>query len=94
MAKTKKNPVAENAIFVIAVVLLLSGTLSMSDSSSDDTAGADTCTDGIDNDGDGVSDSNDAECDPNAPMYSGEEGTYNDNNPPPLPPGEEEEPLP
>lgn len=89
MAKTK-NPVGENAIFVIAVVLLLSGTLSMTDSTSNENSQVDTCADGIDNDNDGSFDLNDSECDPNNPMYSGEEGTFNDANPPPPP--EDEEP--
>lgn len=92
MAKTKKNPVGENAIFVFAVVLLLSGTLSMTDSSSSNNSTVDTCTDGIDNDNDGRFDSTDAECDPNSPAYSGEEGTYNDGSP--APPGDNEDDLP
>ena len=73
---------AENSVFVLALVLILSGTLSMGSDTGSDDRPVDTCRDGIDNDGDGFTDSADSECDGNTPFYDGDENDPNaPNNP-------------
>ncbi len=75
MQKNKKF--SGNAVFVLAMLMILGGTISMSDDGGK-PATPDTCNDGIDNDGDGAADSDDFECKPNAPMYDGDEdGSHN-----------------
>ncbi len=70
MQKNKKF--SGNAVFVLALLMILSGTISMSDSGGSKPP-VDTCNDGIDNDGDGAADGQDFECNPQAPMYDGDE---------------------
>lgn len=86
----KNSKFAENSVFVLALVLILSGTLSMGSDNGSNSNPVDTCTDGVDNDGDGYTDGQDSECNPNTPYYDGNE---NDPNAPNQPPnnGDEEE---
>ena len=76
MQKNKKF--SGNAVFVLAMLMILGGTISMSDSG--DSQRPDTCSDGIDNDGDGAADSQDFECNPQAPMYDGDEDGSHDQS--------------
>ena len=74
MQKNKKF--SGNAVFVLAMLMILGGTISMSDSSPP----VDTCNDGIDNDGDGAADGADFECNSEAPMYDGDEDGSHDQS--------------
>ena len=79
----KNSKFAENSVFVLALVLILSGTLSMGSDNGSNSTPVDTCTDGVDNDGDGFTDGQDSECNPNAPYYDGNENDPNAPNQPP-----------
>ena len=70
-----------NAVFVLALLVILSGTISMSDSGG--SKPVDTCADGIDNDGDGYADGQDGECAQGSPYYDGEENDATVPNQPP-----------
>lgn len=85
--KKKSSPFANNSVFVIALVLILSGTLSMGSDTGSNSRPVDTCVDGVDNDGDGFTDGQDSECNPNTPYYDGNENDANAPNQP----GDEEE---
>jgi hypothetical protein len=74
----KNKKFSGNAVFVLAMLMILGGTISMSDSGNSQPP--DTCSDGIDNDGDGAADSQDFECNPTAPMYDGDEDGSHDQS--------------
>ena len=82
MQKQKNSKFAENSVFVLALVLILSGTLSMGSDNGSNSNPVDTCADGVDNDGDGFRDGGDSECDPNNPNYDGNEDDPNAPNRP------------
>tara|TARA_B100000287_G_scaffold71415_1_gene62917 strand:- start:4838 stop:5107 length:270 start_codon:yes stop_codon:yes gene_type:complete len=88
---SKNSKFAENSVFVLALVLILSGTLTMGSDNGSNSQAVDTCSDGVDNDGDGYTDGQDSECNPNAPFYDGDE---NDPNAPNQPPGNGDEETP
>ena len=86
MQKQKNSKFAENSVFVLALVLILSGTLSMGSDNGSNSNPVDTCADGVDNDGDGFTDGQDSECRSNNPNYDGQEDDPNSENRPPTKP--------
>lgn len=71
------KPPKGGAVAIFAFIIILGGfSLNGSDSIDHDSAQASvepTCADMEDNDGDGLTDLNDPECDPENPLYDGEE---------------------
>jgi len=79
----KNKKFSANAVLVLAMLMILGGTISMSDDGGKQTP-PDTCNDGLDNDGDGQTDGQDSECGQGSPFYDGDEDGSNGGNNPPL----------